>query len=555
MAGGAAATEAAAASDAAAAAAAARSGSAPCQARASSSALLLSMDDFANFRQIGKGKDSVVYSATCVKLGGASVVLKVYDKSRISAVKGRSVRREARIMRFLTDSRVPHVCHYIGAFQDSKQIYIVMEHASGGDLLEQLLREGRAMTEKRVVREVIVPMLTCLAHLHAGGVIHRDIKLENLFVSPTRGVLLGDFGLALCTHEEKPISPVGTLEYMPPEILRLPTTDLLTNGTVRAEDVVPVDEKVDSWSLGVTVFELVTGRSPFEGASKDEVRSAILRHAMRPPPAFLSPDCVDWVTRAMTPAAADRPGALELLRHRWVLRHLQAEDAARVADLRVCVPRMPVAPPPPAAEAAAGDAAAAVEQGGKEPAAEEVDAAAATAAAVATSAAAAAAAAAAAVATAAAATATAGAAAAGAAVEATGKQLQVVAEEAATVCTATCRASSAASASVCAANPSASSCSSGAPVSASSVRGSQSTGSSGCGTSSFSVADSASSLPGLGRAVGKGGAQPPVPKAGGQLRQRLASDEVCSGKERGGKGNRMLAWIRRSSGIIAKESA
>ena len=54
-------------------------------------------------------------------------------------------------------------------------------------------------------------MLMCLAHLHAAGVIHRDIKLENLFVSPTRGVLLGDFGLALCTHEEKPISPVGTL--------------------------------------------------------------------------------------------------------------------------------------------------------------------------------------------------------------------------------------------------------------------------------------------------------------------------------------------------------
>lgn len=50
--------------------------------------------------------------------------------------------------------RVPNCCYYIGAFQDSKQIYIVMEHCSGGDLLEQLLKEGRAMTEKRVVREV-----------------------------------------------------------------------------------------------------------------------------------------------------------------------------------------------------------------------------------------------------------------------------------------------------------------------------------------------------------------------------------------------------------------
>jgi len=50
-------------------------------------------------------RDAVVYSATCPKLGGASVVLKVYDKARISAVKTRSVRREARIMRFITEAR------------------------------------------------------------------------------------------------------------------------------------------------------------------------------------------------------------------------------------------------------------------------------------------------------------------------------------------------------------------------------------------------------------------------------------------------------------------
>ena len=49
---------------------------------------------------------------------------------------------------------MPHLCQYVGAFQDSKQIYIVMEHAADGDLLEALLREGRAMTEARAVREV-----------------------------------------------------------------------------------------------------------------------------------------------------------------------------------------------------------------------------------------------------------------------------------------------------------------------------------------------------------------------------------------------------------------
>lgn len=77
----------------------------PLPARGPGSALLLSMDDFTSFKAIGKGKDSVVYSAACPKLGGATVALKVYDKARISANKSRSVRREARIMRFLTDAR------------------------------------------------------------------------------------------------------------------------------------------------------------------------------------------------------------------------------------------------------------------------------------------------------------------------------------------------------------------------------------------------------------------------------------------------------------------
>lgn len=76
----------------------------------------------------------------------------------------------------LNARRIPHTTAYTGAFQDSKQIYIVMEHCKGGDLLEQLLKEGRAMPEKRVVREVVLPTLTALAHLHAAGIIHRCVR-------------------------------------------------------------------------------------------------------------------------------------------------------------------------------------------------------------------------------------------------------------------------------------------------------------------------------------------------------------------------------------------
>lgn len=154
---------------------------------------------------------------------------------------------------------------------------------------------------------------------------------------------------------------------MPPEILKLPSTDLILSGAVKAEDVTPVDEKVDQWSFGVTVYELVTGRSPFEGASKDEIRANILAHNMRPLPAFLTPECADWVGRAMTVDPGARPSALQLLRHRWVVKNLHAEDAARLMDLRVATPRMlpAAAPAAPAAHAApAAPAAAGAEAAG-----------------------------------------------------------------------------------------------------------------------------------------------------------------------------------------------
>lgn len=83
---------------------------------------------------------------------------------------------------------MPSVTTFLAAFQDSKQIYIVMEHCSGGDLLEQLLKEGRAMTEQRVALEVALPILTALSYIHQLRIIHRylalAVKVRCLYVCP-----------------------------------------------------------------------------------------------------------------------------------------------------------------------------------------------------------------------------------------------------------------------------------------------------------------------------------------------------------------------------------
>lgn len=163
---------------------------------------------------------------------------------------------------------VPNITAYHGAFQTRDEICIVMEYCPRGDLLERLLAEGRAFDELRVA-EVSAALLSTLqvrpglcsyiatlskggiAHhivtapasypsliepinapnvrttialllhvqrMHSLAVIHRDVKLENIFIGGAGELKLGDFGLTMSMKQEAAISPVGTVEYMSPEV-------------------------------------------------------------------------------------------------------------------------------------------------------------------------------------------------------------------------------------------------------------------------------------------------------------------------------------------------
>lgn len=149
--------------------------------------------------------------------------------------------------------------------------YIVMEYCGGGSLAEHLVKEGPLRPERAAV--VGSSVCEALAYAHRSGVIHRDIKPANVLVAEGGGLKVADFGIAKAAFADGDVtttgSILGTVTYLSPEQLR-------------GEEP---DQRSDIYSLGVTLYELLAGRAPFE----EETQMAIaMKHLREEPPPLRS---------------------------------------------------------------------------------------------------------------------------------------------------------------------------------------------------------------------------------------------------------------------------
>ena len=181
--------------------------------------------------------------------------------------------------------------------------FIASEYIEGETLRQHLLR---ARMSGRETLEVAVQIAGALSAAHGAGIIHRDIKPENMMLRPDGYVKVLDFGLAKPSQQETPATStqaptiaaaktepgmlLGTLAYMSPE---------QTRGK-------PVDARTDIFSFGVLLYEMVTGRAPFEGETTSDIIASILR-TDPPPLAFRSPEAPAELERIVTKALAKNP--------------------------------------------------------------------------------------------------------------------------------------------------------------------------------------------------------------------------------------------------------
>src|SRR5262249_35178267 len=169
--------------------------------------------------------------------------------------------------------------------------YVSMEYFGGSNLKEHLKRSGALSLLNAY--QILSQICDGLEAAHSQGVIHRDLKAQNIMIGPTGQVKIIDFGLARSVHLEGMTATgliMGTPEYMAPE-------------QVAGK---PVDERADIYALGVILFEMLTGRVPFTGDSAIAVGFQQLKDPP-PPPRSINPQIPEEVERIILKALEKNP--------------------------------------------------------------------------------------------------------------------------------------------------------------------------------------------------------------------------------------------------------
>lgn len=193
-------------------------------------------------------------------------------------------------------------------FENSEYIYIVMEYLSGGPLLSYFKERKYKLKETRV-RDIAHQIATALFYLKSFGIAHRDMKPDNIMMASKdedSEIKLIDFGLSkIIGPKERSKDPFGTIPYAAPEII------------LRK----PYSHSVDIWSLGVTVFFLLTGFHPFDSHDQQE----LLKKIVRQEPDYdadewkkVSPEAMDLVKKLLTKDKEKRIEIEQVLEHDWI---------------------------------------------------------------------------------------------------------------------------------------------------------------------------------------------------------------------------------------------
>lgn len=268
----------------------------------------LQPSDFYFGAALGEGAYARVVHAKSKKQG-TEFAIKIMDKAHIKREnKVKNVLMERKILTMVSH---PLIIKFHFSFQDPGYLYMVMDLAPGGILLDLINSKQSENQNKGVENQACdlrttqfytAEIIEALEYLHNLGIIHRDLKPENVLLDRVGHIKIGDFGTsAICTDNQSPrTSFVGTQDYVSPEVL---------SGERKAT------KASDLWAVGCMIYQMITGISPFRGATEYLTFETIMGHCKGtnpiPYPATICEAAQDLIGSLLKSNETERLGAGE----------------------------------------------------------------------------------------------------------------------------------------------------------------------------------------------------------------------------------------------------
>ncbi|XP_045923532.1 serine/threonine-protein kinase N2 isoform X2 [Micropterus dolomieu] len=264
----------------------------------------LQMEDFNCISVLGRGHFGKVLLAEYKKSGKLYAIKALKKGDIVTRDEVDSLICEKRIFEVINASQHPFLVNLYSCFQTADHVCFVMAYSPGGDLMTHI--HTSIFTEKQA-RFYSSCVLLGLEFLHQNKIVYRDLKLDNLLMDADGYVRIADFGLCKegMGHGDRTSTFCGTPEFLAPEVL----TD---NNYTRS---------VDWWGLGVLIYEMLVGESPFPGDDEEEVFDSIVNDDVRYP-RFISPEAVSLIQKLLQKNPEIRLGggeedALPIKRHKF----------------------------------------------------------------------------------------------------------------------------------------------------------------------------------------------------------------------------------------------